>query len=186
MPKFAQFELKMLRLLIFLGVAVLGCKAVCNTCSTTTRVACVSPTQFQFCSADLVAIGDLYTCPSGTYCTGSSPPCSSDSSLITCQGCNTCSKDLRFACTGRNTYALCLGTATPSTSFGGSCGSNYVCNLENPNICGSPTTNSVTCLGSGSGTCGDTTITNATEYCQSVKATGRYPYGRDTTTTCRQ
>ncbi|XP_017026299.1 uncharacterized protein [Drosophila kikkawai] len=176
----------MLRLLIFLGVAVLGCQAVCNQCSTTTRVSCVSPTEFQFCSADLLAIGDLYTCPSGTYCTEESPFCSSDSTSIACQGCNKCSSDNRFACTSRNTFALCLGTTTPSPSIGGTCGSNLVCNLDNPNICGSPTTNTVTCSGSDSGTCGSTTITNATEYCQSIQETGRFPYGRVTSTTCKQ
>ncbi|XP_020816208.1 uncharacterized protein LOC110190197 [Drosophila serrata] len=176
----------MLRLLIFLGVAVLGCQAACNQCSTTTQVACVSATQFQFCSADSVAIGGLYTCPSGTYCTEQSPFCNSDSTLVTCQGCNKCSSDNRFACTGRNTFALCLGTSTPSTSVGGTCGSNFVCNLENANICGSPTTNSVTCLDSGTGPCDGTAITNPTEYCQSIQQSGRFPYGRDTSTTCRQ
>ncbi|XP_017133574.1 uncharacterized protein LOC108150118 [Drosophila elegans] len=177
----------MLRLLIFLGVCIriLGCQATCNKCSET-LVSCVSQTEFQLCSSDGVAIGDLYTCPSGYHCIAGTPFCSSSSVEPACPGCNKCSSDKRFACTSRNTFALCLGETTPSASIGGSCGSELVCNVENPNICGSPTMFSVTCSGSGSGTCGSTAITDATDYCRTMKKTGRFPYGGVTSTTCRQ
>ncbi|XP_017052818.1 uncharacterized protein LOC108095981 [Drosophila ficusphila] len=175
----------MLRLLILLGFCILGCQAACNTCSSTSQVACVSETEFQFCSSALVAIGDLYTCPTGYYCTSGSTVCSADETAIACSDCNKCSADNRFACTGRNTFALCLGSTTPNTVMGGNCG-DYVCNLNNENICGSPTAYPVSCVGSGSGDCASTTITNATEYCQSLKETGRFPYGGVTATTCRQ
>ncbi|XP_017071775.2 uncharacterized protein LOC108108284 [Drosophila eugracilis] len=175
----------MLRLLIFLAVNILGCLAACNTCNSN-GISCTSDTEFQFCSSASEPIGDLYNCPSGYYCTDSTPICSSVATSATCTGCNTCSTDKRFACTGRNTFALCLGESTPSASIGGSCGTELVCNVENENICGSATKYAVTCSGSGSSTCGSTTITNATEYCQSLQAVGRYPYGAVTATTCRQ
>ncbi|XP_016933435.2 uncharacterized protein [Drosophila suzukii] len=177
----------MLRLLIFLGVSIVGCRAACNTCNSNS-VSCISDTEFQFCSTSTppAPIGNLYTCPTGYYCTAGTPVCSSLESSRACPGCNVCSADNRFACTSRNTFALCLGGTTPSTSIGGSCGTDLVCSLSNPNICGSPAMNIVTCSGSGSGTCGSTTISNATEFCESIKQIGRFPYGRVTSTTCRQ
>ncbi|KAH8364250.1 hypothetical protein KR084_004870 [Drosophila pseudotakahashii] len=176
----------MLRLLIFLGVCILGCRAACNTCNTN-GVSCISRTEFQFCSSADLPIGDVYTCPTGYYCTASVPICSStEPSPLVCPGCNTCSTDKRFACTSRNTFALCLGNPTPSTSIGGSCGEDLICTLDSANICESPAGYKVTCSGSDSGTCGSTTIRNATEYCQTMKQTGRFPYGGVTSTTCHQ
>ncbi|KAH8286224.1 hypothetical protein KR054_004841, partial [Drosophila jambulina] len=268
---------KMLRLLILLGLGVLlgiliqGTRSDCNVCSGESNVACVSNTAFQFCSTQQLPTGSVYNCPTGYYCTANAAICDANEAFKSCVGCGTCNADNTFACTSattfalclgtttpsqivgncgtnyvcdwnnanicgttamgyqatcpgsndgvpgvdpttmtpseycaivqqsgrfpygidltttcRHTFALCLGTTTPSTSIGGTCGSSYVCNLENANICGSPTTYSVTCLGSDTTTCGDTTITNATEYCQSVKAEGRFPYGRNATSTCKQ
>ncbi|XP_016991368.1 uncharacterized protein LOC108053278 [Drosophila rhopaloa] len=178
----------MLRLLIFLGVGIriLGCQAACNTCDMTTGVSCVSETEFQFCSTLGVAIGGLYSCPTDYYCTASSPICSSVAGSETCTGCNRCSSDNRFACTGRHTFSLCLGLSTPSASINGSCGSNLVCNVENPNICGSPTLFAVTCTGDNPQNCDSTAISDANEYCRSIKTNGRFPYGRVTSTTCKQ
>ncbi|XP_017109879.2 uncharacterized protein [Drosophila bipectinata] len=176
----------MLRLLIFLAFAILGCQAACNVCSATTGHSCISATEFQFCSSSSVAIGTTYTCPTGYYCTDSAILCSSDSSLVSCSGCNKCSTDNRFACTSRNTFALCLGSATPSTSLGGTCGPNYVCNVNEANICVNPTQYPTTCWSSGTGNCGSTTITDANEYCRGVGTIGRYPYGGVTSTTCKQ
>ncbi|XP_016999963.2 uncharacterized protein [Drosophila takahashii] len=176
----------MLRLLIFVGVCILGCRAQCNTCHDN-GVSCISRTEFQFCtlaSTEGVPVGGSYTCPTGYYCTKDLPICSTVETSVECPGCNTCSTDKRFACTGRNTFALCLGQPTPSTSIGGSCG-DLICSLNNENICGDPTENTVTCSGSGPD-CGSTTISNATEYCQTIKQTGRFPYGGVTSTTCHQ
>ncbi|EDV50622.1 G surface protein, allelic form 156 [Drosophila erecta] len=175
----------MLRLLIVLVFCILGCQAACNTCNTN-GVSCISETEFQFCSSASEPIGSLYTCPTGYYCTESTPICSSVASSAGCAGCNKCSTDNRFACTGRNSFALCLGSSTPSTSIGGSCGTDYVCNVENSNICGSPTTYAVSCSGSSAPNCDSTTITDATEYCRSIQTAGKYPYGGVTSTTCRQ
>ncbi|XP_044313816.1 uncharacterized protein LOC108053282 [Drosophila rhopaloa] len=75
----------MLRLLIFLGIGVLGCQAACNSCSTHKK-SCASPTEFQFCSANFVPKGKLYSCPKGYYCTGNSPVCSTNATLASCTG----------------------------------------------------------------------------------------------------
>ncbi|KAI8040924.1 hypothetical protein M5D96_006867 [Drosophila gunungcola] len=153
------------------------CKQQPAISASETKVSCVSQNEFQLCSSDGVAIGGLYTCPSGYHCVESTPFCSSSSVEPACPGCNKCSSDNRFACTSRNTFAF---TSMGKLRLG------FGVQRVQPQFCGNPAMFSVTCSDSGSGTCGSTTITNATDYCRSMKKAGRFPYGRVTSTTCRQ
>ncbi|KAH8301236.1 hypothetical protein KR018_009097, partial [Drosophila ironensis] len=181
---------KMLRFLIFLGLGlalILGALSDCNVCSSVTNVACVSNTSFQFCSTDLVPTGSIYTCPTGYYCTANSVICEANAAFRSCVGCGLCNTDSIFACLSANTFALCLGTTTPSQIVG-SCGTNYVCDWSNPEICGTVATGSqATCPGTSDGIPGvDPTTMTPTEFCNIVQQNGRFPYGVDLTTTCRQ
>jgi len=164
----------MLRLLIFLGIVVLGCQADCNVCSVSSGVACGSLREFRFCSSAAVPIGSVFSCPKGYYCTANSIVCSKNETFAACTGCNRCSLDHRFACTSRNTYSLCLENETPISSICGTCFGDYVCNVENPNICGSPSLWEASCFGSDPETCA--TVDSAKEYCRSVRRSGRFPY----------
>lgn len=115
--------------------------AQCNECLSTTQMACVSETQYQMCINNLPS-GPVNSCPSGYICsTTTSVICQPTTSGFpaSCGGCNVCNADLVFACTGTNTYALCLNTTIPSTTATGSCGTNFVCNTNLPEICGNPT-----------------------------------------------
>ncbi|KAH8319383.1 hypothetical protein KR067_006073, partial [Drosophila pandora] len=183
---------KMLRFLILLGVVVvlgmfiLDTEADCNVCSSVTNVACVSDTDFQICSTAELPTGSVYSCPTGYYCTANAGICDTNSAFKSCVGCGTCNAGSTFACLSATTFALCLGTTTPST-IGGSCGTAYVCDMNNPNICGTPASGSQATCPSGSVTPGvDPTTMTPTEYCEIVQKRGRYPYGADLNTTCRQ
>ncbi|XP_034481528.1 uncharacterized protein LOC117787185 [Drosophila innubila] len=174
--------------LLLLGIGVLGCQADCNVCALPSSVACVSDTQFKFCNNN-VLVDPVNSCPSGTYCTGSAAICQEDTSLKACTGCVQCNDQKSFACLGVRTFALCLGTSVPS-AITGSCAPNYVCNKDNINICGSAS------MGSQA-TCplvDDELLTTlspnanvtADVYCRYVQKAGRFPYGMNATTTCRQ
>ncbi|XP_022212869.1 uncharacterized protein LOC111067852 [Drosophila obscura] len=176
----------MLRLLILLGIGVLGCWAECNVCTGTANVACVSATEYQICSVAHVPLGPVTSCPTNYFCSASDAVCSPDESLGACVNCNKCSSDKRFACISSSQFALCLGQETPSASIVGSCGTSLVCSLENADICGSSATYPASCATNSSGGGTGTSITDPTQYCRSLQQRGRYPYGIDATTTCRQ
>ncbi|XP_016933031.2 uncharacterized protein [Drosophila suzukii] len=182
----------MLRFLILLttgvlvGIYILGTQADCNVCSSESNVACVSNTSFQFCSTSALPFGPVYTCPTGYYCTANEVTCNTNVALRACVGCGTCNSNNSFACLTARTFALCLGTTTPSQIVG-SCGLSYVCDYNNPNICGNVSLGSqATCPGDTTGTGLDPTGMTPTTYCSLVQQRGRFPYGIDLNTTCRQ
>ncbi|XP_017052872.1 uncharacterized protein LOC108096032 [Drosophila ficusphila] len=169
---------------VLLGIYILGTQADCNVCASTTNVACISNTSFQYCDSSALPFGPVYSCPTGYYCTANDVTCDPNVNLRSCIGCGTCNSNNTFACITARIYALCLGTTTPSQILG-SCGVNYVCDFNNPNICGSPSAGSqATCPGD-TGT-GDATGVSPTTYCATVQQHGRFPYGTDLNTTCRQ
>lgn len=105
-------------------------------------MACVSETQYQFCVNNLPS-GTINSCPTGYVCsTATSVTCQLSTSgfAATCGSCNVCNANLTFACTGSNTYALCLGTTVPSATAVGSCGTGLVCNVNLPQMCGNSAT----------------------------------------------
>ncbi|XP_062135140.1 uncharacterized protein LOC133844881 [Drosophila sulfurigaster albostrigata] len=177
-----------LLLLLVLGIVVLRCQADCNTCASPSNIACVSDTQFQFCS-DNVLIEPVNNCPDGTYCTAESAICQSDIALKACTGCAQCNDQLSFACLGVRTFALCLGTNTPS-NITGSCTANYVCNRDNPNICSSAALGSTATCPLADDDLQTTVYPNVVvtpnEYCRNVQRAGRFPYGNTLDTTCHQ
>uniref|UniRef100_A0A1I8N8R1 Chitin-binding type-2 domain-containing protein n=1 Tax=Musca domestica TaxID=7370 RepID=A0A1I8N8R1_MUSDO len=153
----------------------------CNVCSTATQIACVSETQYQIC-ANNVATGSINSCPPDYICsTASTVTCQPRSSNIapTCGSCNVCDATQTFACTGRNTYALCLGTNTPSTSAIGDCGPDLLCNINLPQMCGNATDGiSPTCSSNDNNVncCGSITISEyAKRYCQMLQINSRFP-----------
>ncbi|BFF97943.1 uncharacterized protein DMAD_06233 [Drosophila madeirensis] len=184
----------MLRLLFLLaaGVAlgsiyILGCQADCNVCATASSVACASNTTFQFCSDDNVPIQPVYSCPTGYYCTANSIICSKSVGLRACN-CGSCSDNKYFACLSDRTYALCLGTDSPSMLVG-SCGSEHVCDLNSPYICANGSTSGQATCPAGSDTSPggvDPIGLTATAYCTTIQKTGKFPYGIDPDTNCRQ
>ncbi|KAH8378979.1 hypothetical protein KR009_002400 [Drosophila setifemur] len=183
----------MLRLLILLGIGVvlglfiLGTQAECNVCASESGISCLSDSSFQFCSTDGKPIGSVYDCPTGYYCTGNRLVCDSNPAFKACSECGACDVDNTFACLTANTFALCLGTTSPSQLVG-SCGSSYVCDRDNPKICGLTSAGSQATCSSGSDSTlpgVDPTTMTPTEYCAIVQQTGRYPYGVDLDTTCR-
>lgn len=110
----------------------------CNICSST-GLACVSGTQFQVCILNLPT-GPITTCPSGTVCTtegGNICQGIGPNVVQGCKDCNKCDATNTFACTSANTFTLCLGTTSPNVEFVGTCQTDYVCNINNPYICGS-------------------------------------------------
>ncbi|XP_043950956.1 uncharacterized protein LOC108027871 [Drosophila biarmipes] len=143
-------------------------------CSTFSGVAYESLREFRFCSSAAVPMGSVFSCPKGYYCTANPVTCSKNATFAACTGCNRCSSDHRFACTSRNTYSVCMESETPISSICGTCFGDYVCNLENPNICGSPWLWKASCNGGDTETCA--TVDSSTEYCRSIRRSGRYPY----------
>ncbi|EDW36494.1 GL10345 [Drosophila persimilis] len=181
----------MLRLLILLatgvalGILILGCQAECNACSTASNVSCASNTTFQFCSDDSVPIQPAYSCPPGYYCTATTVICSKSVALRACN-CGSCND--YFACLTDRTYALCLGSSSPS-QLGGSCGSDHVCDSTSPYICVNATSGSQpTCPADSDTSPGgvDPIGLTPTAYCGIIQQTGKFPYGIDPETTCRQ
>ncbi|XP_068148995.1 uncharacterized protein [Drosophila tropicalis] len=180
----------MLRLLfLLLGIIrFLGCQADCNTCSASSGVACVSDTSFQFCNTSNLPFGSTLSCPAGYYCTANATICSTTSAFRSCNECKVCSSDMKFACLTSTTFALCMGTNNYLTyNITGTCAPNYVCNLDNPYICGSITTGSpASCpLDSDSQNLDPSDYTPA-QYCQLLQQAGRFPYGIILSTTCKQ
>ncbi|XP_017461719.1 PREDICTED: uncharacterized protein LOC108355056 [Rhagoletis zephyria] len=161
--------------------------AVCNVCSTTNNLACVSNTQFKQCDLQGIPSGEATSCLTGFVCSTATAAICQPSDGIgivpACSECNTCDATNTFACTGVRTYALCRGTTTVSDS-GGSCKEYEVCNRGNAAICANATaTNQPSCPTVVEPT---TPVTNSVEYCKSVQQRGRFPVGDDLTTTCRQ
>ncbi|XP_017071710.2 uncharacterized protein LOC108108263 [Drosophila eugracilis] len=167
---------------VFLGIYILGTQAICNVCATGTNVACISNTSYQYCSSSL-PFGPVSTCPTGYYCTANDVICNTDPAERSCIGCGTCNDNKTFACLTARTFALCLGTTTPSQIVG-NCGLNYVCDFNNPDICGTPLTGS-------QATCPYDNVFNGTAItpttiCSTIKQDGRFPYGTDLSTSCKQ
>ncbi|XP_073836570.1 uncharacterized protein [Musca autumnalis] len=169
--------------------------ANCNVC-TANQVACVSETEFQFCTSSIPS-GSIITCPTGNICSTTAPTVCTTPTLgfpATCGGCNVCSTDMSFACTGVNTYALCLGTTVPSTTAVGSCGANLVCNINDPKMCVTPTV-TVTATCSTSATASPTfpsltPNTNLPTYaqylCQIIRINARFTLPTEVDNTCRK
>ncbi|XP_064541331.1 uncharacterized protein LOC135430556 [Drosophila montana] len=174
--------------LLLLAIGVQDCRADCNICSASSNAACVSETQFMFCE-DNLPIQPINSCPSGTYCTAQAAICQADSNMRSCNSCSMCNSGMTHACLGVRTFALCLGTLTPS-SITGSCAPNYVCNLENPNICSSATSGSqATCPlvdDELSTTMSPGSFVDPTTYCSYIQQAGRFPYGNTLETTCKE
>jgi hypothetical protein len=84
-------------------------KAACNTCLTTSKVACVSDTQFFRCSGGSPVLTRIYSCNPGEVCADTATGCVSNNlPLAQCKLCNQCNT-AGFACTGLDTYARCAG-----------------------------------------------------------------------------
>lgn len=187
-------------LLLLLSKSSNYASAVCNACSETTNLACVSETQFQVC-VDSIPTGTATTCPSGYICsTNSTSICEPDTNtniVGDCTECNTCDENKTFACTGVRTYALCLGTTTIS-DLGGTCAPYHVCSIDYEYICGNatlgieptcPTADEIatTTVATTSTTSSNSEIvTDPVAYCQNIQINGRFPVGNDLITTCKQ
>lgn len=99
-------------------------------------MACVSETEYQFCVNNIPS-GTGANCPTGYVCsTATDVICVPNvvGNEATCNECNQCDANLVFACTGVNTYALCLGTNNPTADIH-TCPSGQVCNINSPQIC---------------------------------------------------
>uniref|UniRef100_A0A1I8MLI7 Chitin-binding type-2 domain-containing protein n=1 Tax=Musca domestica TaxID=7370 RepID=A0A1I8MLI7_MUSDO len=169
--------------------------AECNVCTNTTQMACVSETEYQFCVNNLPT-GSASSCPLGYVCsTTTSAICVSTTMNIpaSCGSCNVCSTNLTFACTGTNTYALCLGTSVPSTTAVGSCGTNLVCNTNFAEMCvpaaagvtATCTTTTTTSPTFPSLTTPSTLPTYAQYLCQIIRINARFTLPAEVDNTCR-
>ncbi|XP_030372300.1 uncharacterized protein LOC115622494 [Scaptodrosophila lebanonensis] len=133
-------------------------------------MACYSSTQMQACDVNSLPVGPAFSCPNGFVCTYGTAgvicePSSTSASLAACQDCNKCDANNTFACTSTGTFALCLGTTAPQQVVG-TCAPQYVCNINNPEICGQ--------------------VTQGVTYCNVIRMPGNYPVGTNPTTTCKQ
>ncbi|KAH8371826.1 hypothetical protein KR093_008980, partial [Drosophila rubida] len=137
-----QLHFNMLRALIF-AVCIVAARAECNSCTSDTRIACISDTKFQFCLGNR-PVAPINSCPVGLYCSHELSICQQNSTLTACRDCGRCSVARSFACLGPRAYALCLGSSSPSI-LRSSCSPDYVCNINLSNICGKATTTSATC-----------------------------------------
>lgn len=180
----------MLRIILLsLAIGVLQIRADCNVCSGITNAACVGTTQFQFC-VDNKPNGTINSCPSGNVCTGEPQICQTNATLVSCDSCGSCNSAGVFACLGVRTFALCLGSQSIS-GLTGSCAPDRVCNIDNPNICG-------TADGGYQATCplADDELLSTTafppgnytanEYCNLIQQVGRFPYGTTAGTSCKK
>ncbi|EDV96223.1 GH16136 [Drosophila grimshawi] len=188
--------LNWLLLLIFLVDSV---RSACNVCNSVNSMACYAVDQIQACDANNLPTRIPFNCPPGYVCVSgaSGVLCrpTASGSIGDCQDCNKCDATNTFACTGTNSFALCLGTTTPQNSLG-SCSPGYVCNNMNDQICGLETQFGPTCSYADDTTTTATPPTatpaptpstdNAATYCAAVKAPGNYAVGDYAETTCRQ
>ncbi|KAI8040925.1 hypothetical protein M5D96_006868 [Drosophila gunungcola] len=102
-----------LSLVLLLAFLVSSTRGTCNVCNAVNNLTCYSPTEMQACQN------------------------TSSGSQADCQSCNQCDASQTFACTGTQSFALCLGTNTVQDSVG-TCASGYVCNTNETQICGLP------------------------------------------------
>ncbi|KAH8339825.1 hypothetical protein KR074_011749 [Drosophila pseudoananassae] len=166
----------MLRRLIILGFLLaihFGiCQAQCNFCSSDTKKACVSKTQYQNCTTDDRPTGPIYTCPNNTYCSFSNEVCSANTALTACADCNQCG--VFFACTGISSFAPCFqGAVIPNQTY--NCSPGQVCSKSLTLACGSSASGAVpSCSYYDS-------VTEVESYCQIKASAGRVPYPNDPT-----
>ncbi|KAH8307170.1 hypothetical protein KR044_006395, partial [Drosophila immigrans] len=137
-----QLHFDMLPLLIF-AVCFVAARAECNSCTLNTNIACISDSKFQFC-AENRPVAPINSCPVGFYCSNEPSICQQNSTLKACRDCGRCSVARSFACLGPRSYALCLGSNSPTT-LTGTCSADYVCNIHLAGICGKATKTSPTC-----------------------------------------
>ncbi|XP_017052852.1 nuclear pore complex protein DDB_G0274915 [Drosophila ficusphila] len=193
--------LQLPQLLLLLGCLVASTRGTCNVCNTVNNLTCYSSTQMQACQPDVLSTATPTDCPSGYVCvSGSSgvlcePQDSASGSQADCQECNTCDSTQTFACTGTQSFALCLGTPTVQDSVG-TCASGYVCNINDTQICGLPADGVMATCSYADDTTTSTTTTSTTAatpstgsastYCAAVQSQGKYAVGYNADTTCRQ
>ncbi|KAH8380134.1 hypothetical protein KR009_009128 [Drosophila setifemur] len=166
----------MWRWMLFLGIVLaihIGLSlAECNVCSSLSGTACVSQNQYQNCSASRLPTGPVYTCPNNTYCSTSMDLCSATVTDISCADCNKCDGTQKFTCTGPSRFAFCSGVTVLTSEY--TCSAGEVCNIGNPNACGTPASgNPATCSFYG-----NTTV--VADFCTTKASMGRFPYPFDT------
>ncbi|EDV39673.2 uncharacterized protein Dana_GF20076 [Drosophila ananassae] len=164
----------MLRRLLILGVLLVAqvgfSQANCNICSSATKKACVSKTQYQNCTTDDRPTGPIYTCPNNTYCSVTAAVCSATTAEIACAECNQCGD--YFACTGTSSFALCFqGSVIPNATY--SCNPGQVCSKSLTTICGDSATGTVpSCSYYDS-------AAEVGNFCLTKASAGRFPYPND-------
>ncbi|EDW69127.2 uncharacterized protein Dvir_GJ12295 [Drosophila virilis] len=193
-------EMKLFGWLLQLMCLWASAKATCNVCNAVNSMACYSLNQTQACDASGLPTRIPYSCPDGYVCVSSAAGvrCQpSSSGTGACQDCNKCDFTRTFACTGTNTFALCLGTDAPQNSVG-TCAAGYVCNNRDERICGldtqvvptcsyaDETTTTTTATTATTTTAATPSTSDASAYCAAVQAQGNYAVGNYTATTCRQ
>uniref|UniRef100_A0A1I8M885 Chitin-binding type-2 domain-containing protein n=1 Tax=Musca domestica TaxID=7370 RepID=A0A1I8M885_MUSDO len=170
--------------------------ADCNVCNAGSNTACVSKNEYRQCNSSSKPFGKLYECNEGYFCSILGT-CSDVPELAECNDCGKCDATKTFACTGTNTFSLCLGTDN-TTDIGAQCSGNLVCNANDPRICvedaatcsfrDDPTTTTTTTTTEATTT--STTTPSPKEdpagFCAVIQQEGRFPVGTDDATTCHQ
>ncbi|XP_016991370.1 mucin-5AC [Drosophila rhopaloa] len=194
-----------LSLVLLVACLVSSTRGTCNVCNAVNNLTCYSSTQMQACQVGVLSTATPTACPSGYVCaSGSSgvlcqPQDASGGGQADCQECNKCDASQTFACTGSQSFALCLGTDTVQDSVG-TCASGYVCNINDTQICGLPangvmptcsytddtTTSTTSSTTSTTTTPGTPSTSSASAYCAAVQSQGKYAVGYNAYTTCRQ
>ncbi|XP_016933512.2 prion-like-(Q/N-rich) domain-bearing protein 25 [Drosophila suzukii] len=194
--------LPLIPVLLLVGCLVSSTRGTCNVCNTVNNLTCYSSTQMQACQVDVLSTATPADCPSGYVCVSGSSGVlcqeeASSSQSADCQECNKCDATNTFACTGTQSFALCLGTDSVQDSIG-TCASGYVCNINDTQICGLPAdgvmatcsyaddTTTTTSSTTTSTTAATPSTSDAATYCAAVQSQGRYAVGYNTDTTCRQ
>ncbi|ALC44876.1 CG13309, partial [Drosophila busckii] len=164
----------------------------CNTCNPN-GVACVSNTEFKICSSNL-PVGDTYPCPNFYKCTGGNVVCEA-ASIGACSDCELCNANKTIACLSATVFAVCISDV-PDNTITGDCAPNYVCNRDNPKICGKASEGfPATCATATTTATTTTTSTTRTTTaapnpadggCGLIQKEGAFPRGNDPKTTCRQ
>ncbi|KAM8709007.1 hypothetical protein ACLKA7_015903 [Drosophila subpalustris] len=152
-------------------------------------MACYSMTQQKACDANNLPTGAPLDCPTGYMCVSGidgvlCQPKASSGNVADCQECNKCDATQTFACTGRSSFSLCLGTNTSHESSG-NCAAGYVCNNGITEICELATTVNPSCTIADDTTTTTTTTTttatpptnDASAYCAAVKEVGKFAVG---------